>query len=56
MKNLKLRVIPVNNDYLIIVLKQDMESGTMHIFINNKLVCEAGKLTKHYYEPWDISF
>ncbi len=46
----------MNNDYLILVLKQDQESGTMHIFLNNTLLCEAGKETGYVYEPENISY
>jgi hypothetical protein len=55
-KQLKFGVQTVEKDFLIIILKLGDDSGPMHIFLNNKFICEGERLSGIIYEPNDISY
>jgi len=55
-KQLRLRVEAIEKNFLIIILKLGDDSGPMHLFLNNKFICEGEKLSGIIYEPDDISY
>jgi hypothetical protein len=40
-KQLRLRVEAIENDFLIIILKLGDDSGSMHLYLNNDFICEG---------------